>query len=191
MERGDIVTPTPFQELVRSRRSIRRYLPDPVQREKIVACLEAARLAPSAENAQSWRFLIIDEPDLKARFSREAFSGIYSRTRFAADAPVLILVLARLDFLANRLGRQVQGIPFFLIDVGIAGEHFVLQAEELGLGTCWIGWFHVRRVRRFFKIPRKYKIVSLLAVGYPAKKPPRERLRKRLDEIAWFNKLER
>lgn len=184
------MTATPFQELVRGRRSIRRYLPDPVEREKIIACLEAARLAPSAENAQTWRFLVIDESGLKTRFSKEAFSGIYSPTRFAAEAPVLILILARLDFLANRLGRQVQKIPFFLIDVGIAGEHFVLQAEELGLSTCWMGWFHVRKVRRFFKIPRKYKIVSLLAMGYAAKRPSRERLRKPLDEIAWFNKFE-
>jgi nitroreductase len=175
---------------VSGRRSIRRYLPKPVEREKIVACLEAARLAPSAENAQSWRFLVIDDPNLKARFSREAFTGIYSMTKFAAEAPVLVLVLAKLDFLANRLGKQIQGVSFFLIDIGIAGEHFVLQAEELGIGTCWIGWFSVRKARKFFKIPRKYKIVSLLALGHYEKKPSREQMRKPLEEIAWFNKFE-
>jgi nitroreductase len=181
---------TPFQQLVRSRRSIRRYLPKPVEREKIIACLEAARLAPSAENAQTWRFLVLDEPDLKARFAKEAFSGIYSSCRFAAEAPVLVLILARLDFLANRLGRQVQKIPFYMIDVGIAGEHLVLQAEEFGLGTCWIGWFHIRKTRKFFKIPRKYKIVALLAMGYYEHKPKREQRRKSLDDIAWFNTFE-
>jgi nitroreductase len=180
---------TPFQQLVRSRRSIRRYLPKPVEREKIIACLEAARLAPSAENAQTWRFLVIDDPELKALFSKKAFSGIYYTCRFAAEAPVLILILAKLDFLANRLGKQVQKVPFFMIDIGIAGEHIVLQAEELGLGTCWIGWFSVRRARKFFKIPRKYKIMSLLAMGYYEKKPKREQERKPLDEIAWFNKF--
>jgi len=185
-----IVTMTPFQELVRSRVSIRRFLPQPVEREKIEACLEAARLAPSAENAQTWRFLVLDDADLRARFSREVFSGIYTRTRFAAEAPVLILILAKPDFLANRLGRQIQKVSFFLIDIGIAGEHLVLQAEELGLGTCWIGWFHMRRARRFFRIPRKYKIVALLAMGYPAKRPSRERSRKPLDQIAFFNEFE-
>lgn len=184
------MTLTPFQQLVSGRRSIRRYLPKPVEREKIVACLEAARLAPSAENAQSWRFLVLDDPDLKARFSREAFRGIYSMTKFAAEAPALVLVLAKLDFLANRLGKQIQGVSFFLIDIGIAGEHFVLQAEELGIGTCWIGWFSVRKARKFFKIPRQYKIVSLLALGYYEKKPSREQRRKPLEEIAWFNKFE-
>jgi nitroreductase len=183
------VTLTPFQQLVSGRRSIRRYLPKPVEREKLEACLEAARLAPSAENSQSWRVLVIDDPDLKTRFAREAFTGIYAMTKFAAEAPVLVLVLASLDFMADRLGSRIQGVPFFMIDIGIAGEHFVLQAEELGLGTCWIGWFSVRKARKFFKIPRKYKIVSILTLGYYDKKPSREQKRKPLEEIAWFNKF--
>jgi nitroreductase len=185
--RSDPVIQTPFLQLVRGRCSIRRYLSAPVEREKIEACLEAARLAPSAENAQTWRFLVMDDPGLKARFADAAFTGIYSMTKFAGQAPVLVLVLAKLDMLANRLGKQIQGIPYFMIDVGIAGEHFVLQAEELGIGTCWIGWFNVRKVRKLFKIPRRYKIVSLIAAGYYDKKPSREQVRKPLDEIAWFN----
>jgi len=181
--------PTPLQALIQSRRSIRKFLPDPVEREKIEACLEAARLAPSAENHQGWRFLVIDEPDLKARFAGKAFAGIYSATRFAAEAPVLILILAKTGGAALRAGQSVQGIPFYALDIGIAGEHFVLQAEELGLGTCWIGWFDVRAVRRFFKIPRRYKIISLIAAGYAARRPPRDRIRKALDEIAWWNRF--
>jgi len=88
-----------------------------------------------------------------------------------------------------RAGQHIQGIPYYALDAGIAGEHFVLQAEELGLGTCWIGWFDVRAVRRFFKIPRRYKIVSLIAAGYAARRPPRERVRKSMDEIAWWNRF--
>lgn len=181
--------PTFFHELVKNRRSIRRYLEKPVEREKIRACLEAARLAPSAENVQPWRFLVVDDPGVKERFAAEAFSGIYSFSRFAAKAPVLIAILARLDLIANRLGKQIQGVAFYLIDIGIAGEHLVLQAEEMGLGTCWIGWFSQRKTRKFFKIPRKYKIVCLLAMGYPAGRPTREKKRRPLDEIAWFNRL--
>lgn len=180
---------TPFQELVRNRRSIRRYLEKPVEREKVLACLEAARLAPSAQNVQPWRFLIIDDPEVKMKLAAEAFSGIYSYSRFAAKAPVLIVILARLDIIANRLGRQIQDVSFYLIDIGIAGEHIALQAEELGLGTCWIGWFNARKTRKLFKIPRKYKIVSLMTLGYYEKKPPREKKRKSLEEIAWFNRV--
>ena len=181
---------TPFQELVRSRRSVRRYLDRPVEREKILACLEAARLAPSAENVQPWRFLVIDDPDVKRRFAATVFSGIYSFSRFAANAPVLIVILARPDLLANRLGKQIQDVSFYLIDVGIAGEHLVLQAEELGLGTCWIGWFNSRRTRKFFRIPRQFKVVSLMALGYHEGRPAREKSRKTLAEIAWFNRLD-
>ena len=181
---------TPLQKLIFHRRSIRRYLPQPVEREKVLACLEAARAAPSAQNSQTWRFLVIDDPVLKDRFAEAVFSGFYTSTRFAAAAPVFILILARLDFVANRLGRQVQGVPYHLLDVGIAGEHLVLQAEELGLNTCWIGWFDVRRTRKFFKIPRKYKIVAMISLGYSDKRPPRDPSRKPLEEIAWFNRLE-
>jgi nitroreductase len=179
-----------LEEIIQQRRSIRRYLSRPVEREKIIACLEAARLAPSAENAQPWRFLVIDDPELKARVSEKAFSGIYSPCRFGSQAPVLVLLLARLDFLANRLGKLIQGTQFYLLDLGIAGEHFVLKAEELGLGTCWIGWFNARAVRKFLKIPRKYRLVAMLSVGYPEKRPSREQQRKPLEEIAWFNRLE-
>ncbi len=179
---------SPFQELVRSRRSVRRYLEIPVEREKILACLEAARLAPSAENVQPWRFLVVDDPDLKARFASQAFSGIYSFSRFAAKAPVLIVILAQLDILANRIGRKIQGVPFYLIDIGIAGAHLSLQAQELGLGTCWIGWFNPRKVRKFFALPKKYRVVSLMALGYPSEKTVREKRRKPLAEIAWFNR---
>ncbi len=182
---------TPFQELVGKRRSIRRYLEKPVEREEIRTCLEAARLAPSAENVQPWRFLVVEDPVLKERFASTVFSGIYSMSRFAGRAPVLILVLARLDLVANRLGRSIQGVPFYLIDIGIAGEHLVLQAEELGLGACWIGWFNVRRARRFFKIPRRYKIVCLLSLGHPETRPQGEKKRKPLQDIAWFNGLGR
>ena len=180
---------TPFQELVSNRRSVRRYLDKPVEREKILACLEAARLAPSAENVQPWRFLIIDDPEVKTKLAAEAFSGIYSYSRFAAKAPVLIVILARLDIIAHRLGKKMQDVSFYLIDIGIAGEHIALQAEEFGLGTCWIGWFNGRRTRKVLKIPRKYKIVSLMALGYYEKKAPGEKKRKSLEEIAWFNRV--
>jgi nitroreductase len=180
---------SPFQKLISQRRSIRRYLDQPVEKEKILTCVEAARLAPSADNVQPWRFLVIDDPKVKQAFSKQVFSGIYSICRFASKAPVLILIMARLDIIANRIGKQIQGINFYLIDIGIAGEHIVLQAEELGLGTCWIGWFNTRKTRNFFKIPRKYKIVSLLSMGYFQKKPFREKRRKSIEDILWFNRI--
>jgi nitroreductase len=176
-----------FIDLVKSRRSVRRYRPEPVSREAIMACIEAARLAPSAENVQPWRFLVVDDPEVKAGLSREAFAGIYRPTRFAAAAPVLILLLARPDLIANRIGAGIQGTQYYLLDLGIAGEHLVLQAAELGLGACWIGWFNAEAMRRFFNIPRKYRIVSLLALGYPESAPTKDKRRRSPADIVWFN----
>jgi nitroreductase len=180
---------TPLQQIIGRRRSVRRFLDKPVEKDKTLACLEAARLAPSAENVQPWRFVVMDDPDLRKAFGRKAFSGIYSRTRFAERAGVLILVLSKPDIVANRLGQGLQGIPFHYLDIGISGQQLVLQGAELGLGACWIGWFNVRRARKFFKIPRRYKIAGLIALGYPEPPEPHPRPKKPLGEVAWFNRF--
>ncbi len=100
-----------------------------------------------------------------------------------------------LGFNSNRpigkRGKQIQNIHFHLLDIGIAGEHIVLQAEELGLGTCWIGWFNTRKARKVLKIPRGYKIASLLSMGYYEQKPSKLKKRKELDEVVWFNEIGR
>ncbi len=186
---GAPLEPTPFQRIIRGRRSIRRFAATPVEPEKLRACLEAARIAPSAHNVQPWRFVIVDEPQLKGRLASEAFSGIYRGSRFAAQAPVLLVLLARRDFVAHHLGGRMQRVPYFYVDMGIAGEHIVLQAEELGLATCWMGWFSRRHVRKVLNIPRKLKVVALMPVGYAEKRPPREPPRKSFDEIAAFNRV--
>ncbi|MBN2198278.1 MAG: nitroreductase family protein [Candidatus Aminicenantes bacterium] len=181
---------SPLLKIMERRRSVRRFLDAPVERDKIVACLEAARLAPSAENAQPWRFVVIDDPQVKDAFCREAFGGLYGPTRFAERAPVIVLILSKTEFRTHRLGQRIQGIPFQLIDAGIAGEHLVLRAAELGLGTCWIGWFNTRRTRRFFRISKRYKIAGLIAMGTAEPREGKERKRKALEEIAFFNRFQ-
>ena len=182
---------TAFQKILRNRRSIRRYLPTPVDPKKLRACLEAARLAPSAHNAQPWRFVVVDDPELKNRLTSAAFSGIYSGSKFAAQAPIIIVLLVKRGLVAHHLGGRLQNVHYHLIDMGIAGEHFVLQAEELGLATCWMGWFNYRRVRKALKIPRKFKVVAMMPVGYAEKRPTREPPRKTFEEVVTFNGIER
>lgn len=176
-----------FFELVHQRRSIRSYLDKQVERKKIIKCVEAARLAPSAENVEPWRFIIIDNRETKSNFCAQVFSGIYALSKWAAKAPVIIVVLAKLDILANRLGKQIQGTNFYLIDIGIAGEHLALQATELGLGTCWIGWFNAKKAKKFLKIPNSYKIICLISMGYPDRRLLKHKKRRALKEIMWFN----
>ena len=183
--------PTPLQRILRGRRSIRRFLPAPVEPEKLRACLEAARIAPSAHNVQPWRFIVVDDPDLKERLTSVAFSGIYSASKFAAQAPVLLVILAKPAGGVVRLGSKIQGVPYFLLDIGIAGEHVILQAEELGLASCWMGWFDYRQVRKVLAIPRAFKVVAMMPLGYAEKRPQREPPRKAFDDIVAFNKAPR
>ncbi len=178
-----------FLKLVEQRQSIRKFSEQPVEREKIVACIEAARLAPSAENVQPWRFVVLDEPQAIRRFGEAAFSGVYRFSRWVMDSPVIIAIFANLDWIANRIGKQIQGTSYYLIDIGIAGEHIVLQAEEQGLGSCWIGWFDSKKGAKILEAPRNWKLTALLAVGYPARPIPSGKAKKALDDILFFNKF--
>ena len=184
-----------FFELVFRRYSCRRFNKDrPCEREKLKRCVEAARLAPSACNSQPWRFLIIDEPELKNKVAEVAIRGIYGvLNRFLPSAPCIVVVLADRERFIARAGGFVMRTDYFLIDIGIACEHFVLQAQELGLRTCYIGYFNERGLRKLLKIPRNYKIVLLIAVGYPAdeKDEDMKKKRKPIDEIMFFNRLDK
>lgn len=175
-----------FLDLVRSRRSVRRFRGDPVPGELIDRCIEAARYAPSACHKQVWRF-IVTEGAFKERIVAECLGDPPVPNRWAVEAPVLVVLATAKDMITHRLGASMRGIRYDLVDAGIAGEHFVLQAAELGLGTCWIGWFRKRRLRRILGLPAGWDIPALIAVGYPrGEEMPRER--KALEEIREFRR---
>ncbi|MFC1861056.1 nitroreductase family protein [Chloroflexota bacterium] len=175
-------------DLIKHRKSIREFLDKPVEREKIVTCLEAARLAPSACNSQPWKFIIVDDRQLKDKLCDAAFSGIYSIKSFCKAAPVIaVIVSERSNFLAG-IGGMFRGTKYYLMDIGITGEHFVLQAEELGLGTCWIGWLNERAIKPLLNIPQNRKIDILIALGYyDIDKVRSEHKREPLKKISSFN----
>ncbi len=177
-----------LMEIIEKRKSVRKYLDKKVEREKILRCIEAARLAPSAENVQPWRFIVLDEPELKTRFCREVTGGIYRPSRFIENAPVVVVVLAKLDLIANVLGRSIQGTSYYLIDVGISGEHLVLQAQEFGIGTCWVGWFNAKKAKKVLNIPLRYKVVSLISMGYPAQGGTKNKPNLPIEKVLFFNK---
>jgi len=155
-----------LMDIIKHRHSIRSYLDKPVERDKIMKCLEAARLAPSASNRQTARFIIVDEPGLKNQLCDEAFSGVFAVMKFPRKAPVIVAAVGETPGLAHRAGNIVLRTNFGLIDMGIAVEHFVLQADELGLGTCWLGLFDEGKVKRTLGIPGNKKVAALLTMGY-------------------------
>ena len=175
-------------DLLKHRKSVRDFLDRPVEREKIVMCLEAARAAPSASNSQPWKFIVVDDRQLKDKLGDAAFRGIYSMNSFCKIAPVMVVVVSEKSKFLARIGGMFRGTKYYLIDIGVAIEHFVLQAEDLGLGTCWIGWFNERAVKSVLEIPHRKKIDILIALGYYDREKTRsEHSRESIDNIASFN----
>ncbi len=171
----------PFLDLVKHRTSCRSYRPEPVSKAHVEQMLEAARLAPSACNRQPWRFAIIIDESVRMRLINESFlPGI--PMRWAENAGAIIALGMQRSALTHQVATKVSGVDYPLIDMGIAGEHLVLQAEELGLGTCWIGWIKPKVVRRVIGWPRSVEVVSLITVGWPDGER-QTRPRHSLDEI--------
>ncbi len=181
-----MMTPDSFLELVQRRQSTRSYRPDPVPREIIDRCLETARLAPSACNSQPWSFIIADTPETRQKLAHAAFSGIYTTFKFAGEAPVLIAIISEHSKWAAALAGWWRGIQYRLLDIGIAGEHLVLQATTEGLGTCWVGWFNERAIKKALALPKPCRVEALICLGYPATPETRAKNRKPLAAIRQY-----
>lgn len=161
-------------EAIRRRYSVRSYLDRAVEPDKLERVMEAARLAPSARNRQEWRFVLVADPQTRARLC-EAASG----QKFVAQCAVVIAACAVTDGHMMRCGQ-----PCYPIDVAIALEHIALQAVAEGLGTCWIGAFDEAAAKQVLGIPEDapVRVVQLMTLGYPADSlPPKNRLA--LEEI--------
>jgi nitroreductase len=177
-----------FLELVARRQSERGYLERPVERDKLERCLEAARLAPSASNAQPWHFVVVDDRELSSRMARETRGPFRMFNRFAREAPVFVALVEEPGKPTTRLGGYLQRRDYGLIDLGIAAEHFCLQAVEEGLGTCMLGLFNERGVRRLLGVPGGRRVHLLITVGYPGQGERREKKRKLLERMSSYNR---
>jgi len=160
-------------EAIRTRKSVRSYLPKQVEDEKLTAVLEAARLAPSASNRQEWRFVIVRDAETRRKIAEAA-----NNQTFIGEAPSVIVACAETD------GRIMMcGQPCYPIDVAIALDHIALAAVEHGLGTCWIGAFNEEKVKQILGIPEKIRVVELMPIGYATDPSPVEKKRLSLDAI--------
>jgi nitroreductase len=159
-----------FIDLVRKRRSVRSYRPDPVPAEQLDYVLEAARLAPSWANGQCCSYLVVTDERVKHELGQAGNEWI-------AQAPVIVVICADPKQSGTK-GDQ----PYYLLDAGIAMEHLVLAAAEQGLGTCWIGWFDEEKARKALGVPEGVRIVASTPLGYP-NEDPGPRPRKSLAEL--------
>jgi len=161
-------------DAIRTRKSVRNYLNQTVEEDKLLAILEAGRLAPSASNRQEWRFIIVRNQEVKKKLAKAA-----TNQSFVAEASIVIVACAETDEHVMRCGQMC-----YPIDVAIALDHMTLAAVELGLGTCWIGAFYENEVKQILGIPAEIKVVALMPLGYPIDSSTTNKIRLSLNQIA-------
>ncbi|RNC68357.1 MAG: nitroreductase [Desulfuromonadales bacterium] len=181
-------------EAIRTRRSVRKFSDRPVEPEKLQAVLEAARQAPTWANMQCSRFVVVEEPAVKARISELSYVEAFFATRgyksnpaqkALADAPVVIVACAD----PNNSG-ELRGQQYYLADVGIAAENLMLAAHALGLGSVFVGVFDEEQLGELLGIPAELRIVGLFPLGYPLEEAKAGPPRKPLDEIVHYGKYQ-
>ena len=150
-------------EVVRTRRSVRRYRPDPIAPEVLNRVLEAARIAPSGSNRQPTRLIVVKDQETRAKLA-----SLCHDQAFVATAPVVIAACGR-DIKYNR-GEWMERYSM-IVDVAIAVDHLTLAARAEGLGTCWIGSFNGPDLKQFLKLPEDVDVVALTPLGYPEGDP--------------------
>jgi nitroreductase len=177
-----------FTELIEKRQSDRKYTNQPVEKEKIMRCLEAARLAPSASNSQPWTYIVSDEPEVVANLGKASRGPLGSFNTFTGDVPVIITIVLEKPKKLTELGSRVKNKEWPLIDIGITAEHFCLQATEEGLGTCMLGWYDEKKVKKILNVPKEKTVALLITMGYtPEGYKHRKKIRKPMEEIVRWN----
>ena len=164
---------------ISQRKSMRAYKETDVEEDKLKKILEAARLSPSASNRQEWKFIVVKNKETRKKLANAAFGQ-----SFIGEAPVVIVACG-----TDTKTIMLCGQPAYTVDVSIACAFMILQAYELGLGTCWIGAFKEDETKKILNIPEHVRIVAMTPLGYPTQ-PPSKKSRKRLDQIVCFEKYE-
>lgn len=166
-----------LMQAIRERRSVRKYENREIPEEILTEILEAARLAPSAKNAQLWRFIAVKDPAQRKKLAEA------SGQPFMAAAPVIIAGVS-----LDPVRVMHCGVPAYAVDVAIAMTDISLAAAARGIGSCWIGYFDQEEAKTILGIPAEYKIVELMPLGYSADETPR-RGRKPLTEVVSFDRF--
>ncbi|MBN2454337.1 nitroreductase family protein [Candidatus Woesearchaeota archaeon] len=165
-------------EALHTRRSIRKYLDVPVEWDKVGTILDAGRVAPSAGNLQSWRFVVVRNPEKKKQIADACLQQYWME-----QAPVFIVIFAEMNKLENHYG--IRGVRLYSIQsCSMAALQMMLAAHSLGLGTCYVSAFDENAMARIFNLPDSVRPQCIITIGYPDETPEAP-LRFRLENIAW------
>jgi nitroreductase len=178
---------TSLLDLINSRQSDRKYSNKPIEKDKLERIIEAGRMAPSACNAQPWKFIIVTEPDLIQKIAIAANARLLGMNTFVAQSPIVIVVVRESPNFTSKIGGTIKNKDYSLIDIGIASENICLQAEAEGIGSCMLGWFDEKKVKKDLGIPGSLRVELLITLGYSLSKK-REKKRKPPDVTVSYNK---
>jgi nitroreductase len=166
-----------LMEVIKGRRSIRKYLDKEVSAEQLNTVLEAVQWSPSWANTQCWEVVVIQDPDIKQALQETLAKG-NPATKAVVDAPLLLAMCGKLEssgYYKNEVTTKFG--DWFLFDLGLATQSLCLAAHNQGLGTVVVGLFDHDKAASILKVPAGYEVVALLPLGYPAKEssPPKRR----------------
>ena len=167
-----------FFEAIKNRRSIRTYKKQELTQDTINQLIDAARLAPSAGNAQSWAFVLATESKTKEALANAAFGQ-----KWLEEAAVVFVVCADMKRAEESYGERGKTL-YSIQDTSAAIENILLAAYSMGLGTCWMGAFREEEIRKVINAPPHMKPVALIPVGYP-NESPRARSRRPSSEVVY------
>lgn len=167
--------------LIARRESCRNFAEKEVEREQLVRCIEAARIAPSACNSQPWSFVLVNGGTLASRTAKCLQS--LGMNKFTDRCPAFVVVLEEKATLSAKLGGKVKDQYYAPIDIGIAAAHLCLAATEQGLSSCIMGWFDEKKLKELLSISRNKRIRLVIGIGYAADEKLREKKRKPLEQI--------
>jgi nitroreductase len=174
-------------DLIISRQSDRKYSDKPVEKEKLDRIVEAGRMAPSACNAQPWKFIVVNDPDLVLKIAEAASAKLIGMNSFVAQAQVILIIVREKPNMSSKVGATIKNKDYSLIDIGIATENICLQAKADGIGSCIIGWFDERQLRKLLGIPKSKRVELIITLGYSLS-DQREKRRKPSGETVSYNK---
>jgi nitroreductase len=177
-------------ELIKGRRSVRKYKATPISEENLNAILEAGRWAPSWANTQCFSFTVVRDAEVKAKLAQTCPPG----KRWAAtvrDAPVVLVTCAELGKSGHFEGKPVTNKgDWYMFDAALAAQNMVLMAYSLGLGTVHVGWFDAEKAAQVLGVPQGVAVVELIPIGYAAEEP-KTPSRRGLSEIVFYDRYGR
>jgi nitroreductase len=153
-------------ELINRRQSDRKYSNKPVEADKLERIIEAGRMAPSACNAQPWKFIVATDHELIEELAEAASAKLLGMNTFVGQAKVLVIIVREQPNITSKLGGKVKNKDYSHIDIGIAAENICLQAMAEGIGSCIIGWFNENRLRKILGIPSSKRVELIITLGY-------------------------